>query len=125
MQAVQIGFGPGGKIPIHDHRDYNGVILGVEGELRARNFDILGTDRVPPKGETFQIRETRDDLIFAGGFSTLSRTRDNVHAIVAGSEGARVLDVFTYFVEGARSYFMDVDPTPRDADRGIYEAAWS
>ncbi len=109
----------------HDHRDYNGVILGVEGEARVKNFDILGDDLVPPDGQTFQIRQTRDDVILPGRFSSLGRTRENVHDLVAGPGGATVIDAFTYFTPEARSYFMDVDPVPRDADRRIYDAVWS
>ena len=125
VAVYQFMLKPGKGFSHHDHRDYNGVILGVEGELQARNYDILGGDPVPPKGQTFQIRQTRDDLILPGGFSTLSRTRDNVHEVIAGPDGARVIDAFTYFVPGARSYSMDVDSTPRDAERKIYDAAWS
>lgn len=109
----------------HDHRDYNGVIQGLEGEARVRNYDIVGDVLVPPKGETFQIRQTRDDLILPGRFSTLGTTRDNVHEVVAGPDGAKLLDAFTYLASDSRSYSMDVDPTPVDAERGIYEASWS
>lgn len=108
----------------HDHRDYNGVILGIEGEARIRNFDVLGDEPVPPKGQTFEIQQTRDDLILPGRFSTLGSTRENVHDVVAGPDGAKLLDVFTYLEPGARSYSMAVDPEPRDAARGIYEASW-
>lgn len=125
LSIVQFELEPGKGFSHHDHRDYNGVILGMEGEVRARNFDVVGETRVPPAGETFQIRLTRDERILPGEFSTLSRTRDNVHELVAGPEGARVLDVFTYFSGSARSYFMDVDPVPRDAEREIFDAAWS
>lgn len=109
----------------HDHRDYNGLIMGVEGEAHIQNFDILGDSLVPPKGETFQIRQTRDDIVLPGGFSSLGTKRDNVHALTAGPEGATVLDVFTYMHSDARSYYMDVDATPRDAERKIYDASWS
>lgn len=109
----------------HDHRDYNGVIQGLEGEARVRNFDVVGDVLVPPKGETFQIRQTRDDLILPGRFSTLGTVRDNVHEVVAGPGGAKLLDVFTYLEKDSRSYSMDVDPTPVDAERGIYEASWA
>lgn len=115
---------PGRGFAHHDHRDYNGVILGVEGEVRIRNFDILGDNPVPPKGKTFQIRETRDDLILPGRFSTLGQTRENVHELVAGPDGARVLDVFTFFKRGARSVMMKVEAKPRDEKKRIWDAAW-
>ena len=101
------------------------MILNVEGAAHVKNFDILGDDPVPPMGETFQIRQTRDDVLLPGRFSSLGTTRENVHDLVAGPEGATVLDVFTFLRAGARSYFMDVEPTPRDAERRIYDAAWT
>jgi quercetin dioxygenase-like cupin family protein len=123
--VVMFALEPGKGFTHHDHRDYNGVILGVEGEAHVTNYDILGDTLVPPEGETFQIRQTRDDLILPGRFSSLGSTRENVHELIAGPDGATVLDVFTYLQPGARSYFMDVDPKPRDAERRIYDATWS
>lgn len=125
IAIVMFDFDPGGGFGHHDHRDYNGVILGTGGELQIKNFDILGKNLVPPEGETFQLRETRDDLILPGRFSSLGSSRDNVHQVTAGPEGARAIDAFTYFERDARSYWMDVDPTPRDAERKIFDAAWS
>lgn len=116
---------PGGGFKLHDHRDYNGIILGLSGELRIRNFDVLGDVAVPPKGSTFQIRETRDDLILPGRFSMLGCRDENIHDLVAGPEGARVLDLFTFYAPGAQSYYLTVDAKPRDAQRRIYDAAWA
>ncbi|MCR9246787.1 MAG: hypothetical protein NXI31_17270 [bacterium] len=123
--VVMFDLDPGKGFEHHDHRDYNGVILGVDGEIRCRNFDIVGDDPVPPKGSTFQIRQTRDDLLLPGRFSTLSRTRDNVHEVVAGPDGARMLDVFTMFHAQAKSNWLKVDSKPRDERRGIFDAAWA
>lgn len=123
IMVVMFRLEPGKGFTHHDHRDYNGVILGVEGEAHVTNYDILGDTPVPPKGETFQIRQTRDDLILPGRFSSLGRTRENVHELIAGPEGAVVLDVFTFLASGAGSHFMDVEPQPRDAERRIYDAA--
>jgi hypothetical protein len=36
-----------------------------------------------------------------------------------------VLDVFTFLAPGARSYYMEVEPEPRDAGRRIYDATWA
>ena len=124
IAAVVMDLQPGGGFTHHDHRDYNGIILGLGGEVRIRNYDILGDEAVPPKGSTFQVRETRDDLILPGRFSMLARRAENVHDLVAGPEGGRVLDLFTYYAKGARSYFMDVDAQPRDEERRIHDAAW-
>lgn len=123
--VVMFALEPGKGFSHHDHRDYNGMILGVDGSAHVTNYDILGPDAVPPEGTTFQIRQTRDDIILPGRFSSLGSRRENVHELVAGPDGAVVLDVFTYLKPGARSYFMDVDPDPRDAEKRIYDATWA
>ncbi len=125
IAAAVMDLKAGGGFALHDHRDYNGIILGLSGEVRIRNFDILGDVPVPPKGSTFQIRETRDDLILPGRFSMLGRRAENVHDLVAGPEGARVLDLFTFYAPGAQSYFLTVDRKARDAERRVYDAAWA
>lgn len=124
MWVVMFDLEPGKGFNHHDHRDYNGIILGVEGEAHVTSYDILGDTLVPPQGETFQIRQTRDDRILPGRFSTLGSTRENVHELKAGPNGAVVLDAFTFLAPGANSYFMDVEPKPRDPERRIYDAAW-
>ncbi len=124
LAVVQFRLAEGRGFTHHDHRDYNGVILVMEGEVHVRNYDIVHKDAVPPKGETFQIRKTCDDFVGPGRFSTLGRRRDNVHDLVAGKGGARVLDVFTYFKKGATSYSMDVEQEPKDEAGRIFDAAW-
>jgi len=124
LAAVAMSLKPGGGFSHHDHRDYNGVIMGIEGEVRIRNYDILGDVPVPPEGQAFQLRETADCLILPGRISSLGRRRDNIHDLVAGPDGARVLDVFTFFEPGATSHYLDVEAKPRDAERRIYDAAW-
>ena len=125
MWVVLFALEPGKGFSHHDHRDYNGLILGVEGEARVHNFDVVGPDPVPPKDTTFQIRQTRDDRIYPGRFSTLGTTRENIHDLVAGPDGATVLDVFTFLNKDANSHFLKVDPKPRDAERGIFDASWA
>ena len=115
---------PGKGFSHHDHLNYNGVIMGVDGEVRIRNYDFHGT--VPPIASTdaFAIRETRDDLILPGRFSSLGQTRENIHDLVAGKDGARVLDIFTCFAKDATSRSLTVAPKPRDPEARIYEASW-
>lgn len=124
ISTMSLRLAPGRGFDHHDHRNYNGVIMGLEGEVRIRNFDFLGDEPVPAMGKTFQIRETRDDLILPGRFSSLGRRRENIHELRAGPGGGRVLDVFTFFGRGATSKIMNVDEKPRDAKRRIYDAAW-
>lgn len=55
----------------------------------------------------------------------LGRRTENVHDLVAGPEGARVLDVFTFCAAGAQSYFLTVDAKARDTERRVYDASWA
>lgn len=124
IAAMSMKLEPGKGFSHHDHLDYNGVIMGVGGEARVRNYDFVGAPPAVDSGETFRLRETRDDLILPGRISTLGRNRDNVHDLVAGKGGAHVLDVFTFFSKRAGSRSIDVDAKPRDAEARIYDASW-
>lgn len=134
IALFQLRLAPGRTLPWHDHRDYNGVILGLESEIRIRNYEVvepksgkhptLGATPIPPKGEDFLIRETVDAMITPGRVSTLARRRDNIHDLRAGAEGGRVLDVFTFFEKSAGSQYMQVDDKPVDAKKRVYRARW-
>lgn len=126
VRAVQIGFEPGARISLHDHHNYSGVILCVGGEIHARNFDVIETPgQENESGEEVLVRETMDALLMPGRFSNLSSTRDNLHELVAGPEGARVLDIFTYLKRPAGSRYLDfVGEAPVDAERRLYRARW-
>ncbi len=125
---------PGAIIPLHDHRAYNGVLLGLEGEVGCRNFEIvlpegseldLAAGEVPAKGSEFLIRQTQESVLEAGSVSSLARVRDNLHVCEAGREGARLLDLFTYFSDEAGSHNVRWDTTPVDPERGLYRAEWA
>lgn len=123
--VLQLRLAPGAGIPHHDHRDYIGVLTVTEGALRIRSFKILGSDPRPPPARTFQIRETGNSLLAKDAQSTLSRTRDNVHELRAGPEGARFIDFFTCFNPGAHSVYLNVAEQPRDPTRRVFDASWA
>lgn len=125
LVVYQIDMEPGAKIRLHDHRFYNGVLFGVEGAADVRNFDLYQRDDIPPKGEEFLIRETQRLELTKGRISTLSRRRDNIHEVVAGSKGARLLDVFTYFSGTAGSHYLHFDDKPTKDDPRLYPVMWS
>ena len=122
VMAMQLE--PGKGFSHHDHRNYNGVIMGIEGEARIRNYDFQGEVPEISSTKTFLIRETRNDLILPGRFSTLGRARENIHDLVAGKQGARLLDVFTFFEANATSRFLAVAAQPHDAEARTFEATW-
>jgi hypothetical protein len=124
LLVVQYRLAPHAVIPYHDHRNYNGVLTVTEGTVRIRSFDIVGNDAQPKRGSTFQLRETRNALLGRGAQSTLSRTRENIHHLRAGPEGARFVDFFTLFRHDAQSAYIDVDERPRDSAKRIFDARW-
>ncbi|MBI3723161.1 hypothetical protein HY251_04280 [bacterium] len=124
LVVVQFKLDAGAALPFHDHRDYVGILAAVSGEARVRSFDIQGEDPRPPKGKTFLIAETGDRLLAPGHYSHLSRRSDNVHDIRAGADGARLLDVFTFFKEDGKSVYLNVGEKPRDREKRLYEASW-
>ena len=95
-----------------------------QGEVRIRNYDFQGKPPAVDSTDTFQIRETRNDLILPGRFSTLGQKRENIHDLAAGKNGARVMDVFTFFSGRATSRYLDLQDKPRDLDARIYDATW-
>ena len=121
---LTINMKPGAHIRIHDHRDYNGVIFGLNGSCTIRNFEIEGREDIPSKEEEFTIRETKWARITQGRVSTLSRRRDNIHDVIAGKDGAQLLDVFTYFSPKARSYSIEFDDKPFDEAERLYKVNW-
>lgn len=124
FMVVQINMAPGAALPFHDHRDYNGVILGLEGSVHARNYEILGGNPLPPKDQPFQIRQSVDAQVEPGRISTLTRKRDNIHDLRAGPAGARLLDVFTFFPGEDGSHYLSVDDAPVAGQPNVYCARW-
>lgn len=72
------------------------------------------------------LQETNRAWLGPGRFSLLTRRRDNVHEFRAGPDGARVLDLFVWLDDGARSHdlaWID-DPAKAPASRR-YRARWA
>src|SRR6202011_4926822 len=42
VSIVQFKLAPWAVIPYHDHRDYNGVLCAISGEVYVRSFDLTG-----------------------------------------------------------------------------------
>ena len=122
--AIQIHMDEGAALPFHDHYEYNGAILGLEGTVHARNFEMVDADRRPPEDATFAIRETVRATLTPGRISTLSRRRDNIHDLRGGKGGGRLLDIFTFFPSSQGSKYLEVEDEPIDADHRIYQARW-
>ncbi len=116
LVIYQIKMAPGASIPLHDHRHYNGVLMGLEGACRCRYFDLLppagaakwGTaDGQPPTGADFLLKPTMDCQLRPGTTGQLSRVKNNIHELVAGPDGARMMDVFTFFRQDGTSHWLE------------------
>lgn len=117
----QIHVPPDGAIPLHDHRDLFGAIVGVAGECEIRSFDIV--DGGPDSAEV-TLQERVRCWLAPGRFSLLTRRRDNVHEFRAGPQGARLLDLFVWLAPGAGSHdLVRVDDPAGRTDRR-HRARW-
>jgi hypothetical protein len=124
VSVLQFKFAPWAVIPYHDHRQYNGVLCAIAGEVYVRSFEIAGSDKRPSANGSFLIRETRGERLSDGRTSSLSRTKNNIHHVRAGPEGARLIDFFTFFRKDAMSVYLNVSEHRRDLGPNVYEASW-
>lgn len=129
FQLIEVELEPGAAVLAHNHVGYAFVTLCLEGEARVRHFEPEpGSPSALEFRKDFQVREVENALLRPGRFSTLTRTRANVHALTAGREGARLLDFGIKFPtrgDGPVAFSaLEVDPEPSDAARGAYSARW-
>ena len=122
---IQWRMEPGAVLPPHNHPNASVCTLGFEGEVRLRNFEIIGEAPDYASKRTFRVRETRNEIMSHGRINTLSPVRDNIHCFQVGSEGARGIDINTLHGKTNNFSFLDISKTPADSDRRIFEAAWS
>jgi hypothetical protein len=122
---IQWRMEPGAFLPPHNHPNASVCTLGFAGEVRLRNFEIIGTAPEYASQKTFYVRETRNELMSRGRISTLSPARDNIHTFQVGKEGARGIDIST--LHGTMDPFslLNVGKEPRDSEKRIFEATWS
>jgi hypothetical protein len=124
---VQWWMAPNAILPAHCHPNASVCTLGIEGEVRLRHFETMpGAPAYNSGSDTsFDMRQTREQIITAGRVSTLSSTRDNIHYFQAGPSGARGIDITTgYGGDGSFSFIQFNPDKPADSLRQIYEATW-
>jgi hypothetical protein len=115
---------PNAMLPPHCHPNASVCTLGIEGEARIRNFEIVGDAPEFSSKQSFQVRETHNEIIAPGRLNTLSALRDNIHTFQAGKQGARGIDISTYHGPDVGFSFLDISDKARVAEQRIYEAAW-
>ncbi len=122
---IQWRMEPGAVLPPHNHPNASVCTLGFEGEVRLRNFEIIGEAPQYASRKAFRVRETRNEMMTHGRINTLSPQRDNIHCFQVGSEGARGIDINTLHGKTNDFRFLEISRTPADAEQRIFEAAWS
>jgi predicted metal-dependent enzyme (double-stranded beta helix superfamily) len=138
-EAYRIGFNPGGdpftvlhwrlepgaRCRPHAHTYGNVVSVGLEGQVRARNYEVVGEPDYE-FGGTFRVRQTVDQLLGPGDVNLVSLDRNYIHGFVAGPDGARGLDITTRLKPrpGHGTPFLDIGSTPLDDFLRTYEASW-
>jgi hypothetical protein len=116
---------PGAFLPPHNHPNASVCTVGFEGEVRVRNFEIIGEPPTYESKKTFQVRETRDETMKRGKINTLNPVRDNIHCFQVGKEGARGLDINTLHGQMNAFSFLNMSAKPLDAENRVYEATWN
>jgi hypothetical protein len=122
---IQWRMEPGAKLPPHNHPNASVCTLGFEGEVRLRNFEIVGQPPDYASKKTFHVRETRNEMLSARRISTVSPSRDNIHRFQTGKEGARGIDINTMHGPIGPFSFLEMKEKAVDSERGIYEAMWN
>jgi quercetin dioxygenase-like cupin family protein len=124
--VIQWRMEPGAVLPPHCHPSGSVCTLGIEGEARLQNYEIVGdapsftsTERLP-----FVVRRTHDEVLGPGRVNTLTPTRDNIHTFEAGPRGCRGIDITTLFAKDAGFSFLRFDSQPKDAGARTFAAEW-
>ena len=99
------------------------VTVGLEGEARIENYEMVGARDWDTK-EPFTVRRTTDQVLLPGSINTLNLEYGYVHGFVAGPEGARGLDITTRIRPRRETPTLVVQPEPLDEERALYEGRW-
>lgn len=122
--VVEWQMDPGAFLPPHCHPNASVCTLGIEGEARIRNYDVIGDAPEFTSRQTFRVRETHDEIISAGRINTLSSKRDNIHSFQAGKSGALGIDIGTLHGPDVGFSFLELSGKPADAEQRSFDAIW-
>lgn len=122
--VVEWRMAPHAVLPPHCHPNASVCTLGLEGETRIRNFQLVGDAPEFTSPKSFKVRETHSELVTPGRVNTLSAARDNIHTFEVGGEGARGIDISTYHGPDIGFSFLDIREKAAADERRVYEAVW-
>jgi hypothetical protein len=115
---------PGSRIRWHAHTYGNVVTLGLEGEVRVQNFEMLGGRDFEAKG-TFRVRRTQDQRLTPGEVNLVNLERDYIHGSIAGPGGGRGLDITTRIREKQPTPYLDLAKAPTGEGGNEFDASWT
>jgi hypothetical protein len=115
---------PGAILPPHCHPNASVCTVGIAGDARIRNFEVVGQAPEFASRQAFRVRETHNEVISQGRANTLSAVRDNIHMFQAGREGARGMDISTYHGPDIGYSFLELENKPVNAEQRLFEAVW-
>ena len=122
---IQWRMEPHAFLPPHNHPNASVCTVGYEGEVRLRNFEIVGEAPPYDSKKAFRVRETRAETLTHGRVNTLSPVRDNIHSFRVGKEGARGIDINTMHGKIAPFSFLDMSEKPVDSEIRTFEVVWN
>ena len=97
--------------------------LGLEGEVRIENFEMVGVRDFEAKG-TFKVRKTHSQVLTPGQVNLVNLERGYIHGFQAGARGGRGLDITTRIREKRETPYLNLGKKPVEVEPGIYEASW-
>lgn len=126
IAVIQWRMEPNTSYPAHNHPGYNGITVGIGGECRIRNFDIVGNAPAMKSRESFVVKETQDNILRPGVVtSVMSTTRDNIHALEAGRDGVTAVDIIAKVSRDSGFSFVNMAGKAKDPQERTYEANWA
>ncbi len=89
---------PKTMIRTHAHTYGNVMTLGLEGEIRILNFEMIG-DKDFSSGKKFMVRKTVDQVLTTGKTNLVNLEANYIHGSQASTKGGRGLDITTRIKE--------------------------
>ncbi len=114
---------PNTVIRTHAHTYGNVVTLGLEGEIRIVNFEMVEAKDFS-SGKKFKVRKTTDQILTAGKTNLVNLEANYIHGFQAGAKGGRGLDITTRIKEKQPTPYLDLAKKPLVEADSIYEASW-
>jgi hypothetical protein len=132
IALFEILLAPGARLELHDHRDYNGVLAAIDGSVAVASYHYAHADGSHrsvlrdgvPDEDSFLVRRTGKAMLRRAATASLARDRDNLHELVAGPSGCRLLDCFTYFAADGGSHELVLESGPVPGSDDLFRAAW-